>query len=120
MAGPLKEGLELFDAALQADDAVLVAARLDFAALRAQAASESGHVLLRGLVRAGRRAAPQATSRGGGLAEQLAATPPVQREQNLLPRPDYAAALSDLFKCYRGLGLMDLARACQEEARKLL
>jgi NADP-dependent 3-hydroxy acid dehydrogenase YdfG len=79
-----QEGLELFDAALQADDAVLVAARLDFAALRAQAASESGHVLLRGLVRAGRRAAPQATSRGGGLAEQLAATPPVQREQNLL------------------------------------
>jgi serine/threonine-protein kinase len=43
-----------------------------------------------------------------------------QKEQPLLPRADYAAALSDLFKCYRGLGQTDLARACQEEARKLL
>ena len=49
--------------------------------------------------------------------EQLRAT---QKEQNLLARPDYAAALSDLFKCYRGMGQMELARACQEEARKLL
>jgi serine/threonine-protein kinase len=49
--------------------------------------------------------------------EQLRA---VQRQQPLLPRPDYAAALSDLFKCYRGLGLAELATACQEEARKLL
>jgi serine/threonine-protein kinase len=49
--------------------------------------------------------------------EQLRAS---QREQNLLPRPDYAAALSDLFKCYRGLGQMELARACQEEAKRLL
>jgi eukaryotic-like serine/threonine-protein kinase len=43
-----------------------------------------------------------------------------QREQGLLPQADYAAALSDLVKCYRRLGLADLARACQEEARKLL
>jgi serine/threonine-protein kinase len=43
-----------------------------------------------------------------------------QKEQALLPRPDYAAALSDLFKCYRGLGRMDLAQTCQEEARGLL
>jgi tetratricopeptide (TPR) repeat protein len=49
--------------------------------------------------------------------EQLRAT---QKEQSLLPRSDYAAALSDLFKCYRGLGQMQLAQACQEEARKLL
>jgi serine/threonine protein kinase len=49
--------------------------------------------------------------------EQLRLT---QREQPLLAGPDYAAALSDLFKCYRGLGLMDLARACQEEAKQLL
>jgi serine/threonine protein kinase len=49
--------------------------------------------------------------------EQLRAA---QKEQGLLPRADYAAALSDLFKCYRGLGQMELARACQEEARKLL
>jgi serine/threonine-protein kinase len=43
-----------------------------------------------------------------------------QKEQALLPRSDYAAALSDLFKCYRGLGMAELAQACQEEARKLL
>jgi len=49
--------------------------------------------------------------------EQLRAT---QKEQSLLPRPDYAAALSDLYKCYRGLGQMELAQACQEEARRLL
>ena len=28
-----------------------------------------------------------------------------QRERAVLPKPDYAAALSDLCKCYRGLGL---------------
>jgi serine/threonine-protein kinase len=43
-----------------------------------------------------------------------------QKEQALLPRSDYAAALSDLFKCYRGLGMAELAQACQEEARRLL
>ena len=43
-----------------------------------------------------------------------------QKEQGLLSRTDYAAALSDLVKCYRGLGQAELARACQEEARKLL
>ncbi len=43
-----------------------------------------------------------------------------QRQQALLSRPDYAAALSDLVKCYRGLGMAERARACQEEARGLL
>ena len=43
-----------------------------------------------------------------------------QNEQALLSKPDYAAALSDLFKCYRGLGQTELAQACQEEARKLM
>jgi serine/threonine-protein kinase len=43
-----------------------------------------------------------------------------QKEQELLPRADYAAALSDLCKCYRGLGQAELAKACQEEARRLL
>jgi serine/threonine protein kinase len=43
-----------------------------------------------------------------------------QRELNLLSKTDFAAVLSDLFKCYRGLGLQDLARACQEEAKRLL
>jgi serine/threonine-protein kinase len=49
--------------------------------------------------------------------EQLRA---VQQQQPLLPRADYAAALSDLYKCYRGLNQMEPAKACQEEARKLL
>jgi serine/threonine protein kinase len=43
-----------------------------------------------------------------------------QKEQALLPRSDYAAALSDLVKCYRGLGLTELAQECQQEARGLL
>jgi serine/threonine protein kinase len=43
-----------------------------------------------------------------------------QKEQALLSKPDYAAALSDLFKCYRSLGQLEQALACQEEARKLL
>ncbi len=49
--------------------------------------------------------------------EQLRTT---QHERPLLPRPDYAAALSDLVKCYKALGRMELAQACQEEARRLL
>lgn len=49
--------------------------------------------------------------------EQLRAA---QKEQSLLPPADYAAALSDLYKCYRGLGQMELAQACQEEVRRLL
>ena len=43
-----------------------------------------------------------------------------QQEQGLLGRQDYAAALSDLVKCYRGLGRSDLADSCQEEARRVL
>ncbi len=49
--------------------------------------------------------------------EQLRAT---RKEQDLLPRAEYAAALSDLYKCYRQMGQMEAARACQEEARQLL
>ncbi|MCZ7462374.1 type I polyketide synthase [Streptomyces sp. WMMC940] len=90
-----QEGLELFDAALQSDDAVLLAARPDYAALRAQAASEPEPVLLRSLVRAGRRTARHLASRGSGLAERLAAMLPVQREQMLLDlvRREVAAVL---------------------------
>jgi serine/threonine-protein kinase len=49
--------------------------------------------------------------------EQLRAC---QREQPLLAPTDYAAALSDLVKCYRGLDLPQMAEACQDEARRLL
>lgn len=43
-----------------------------------------------------------------------------QREKPLLTKADYAAALSDLFRCYRALGFEELAKACQEEAKGLL
>jgi len=43
-----------------------------------------------------------------------------QRQQPLLARPDYAASLSDLYRCYKRLGMAELAKACQEEARGLL
>jgi serine/threonine protein kinase len=42
------------------------------------------------------------------------------REHAVLVKADYAAVLSDLHRCYRALGLEDLARACQEEARGLM
>jgi serine/threonine protein kinase len=44
----------------------------------------------------------------------------VQRQQPLLTKADYAAALSDLYRCYRGLSLEALAKTCQEEAHRLL
>jgi tetratricopeptide (TPR) repeat protein len=44
----------------------------------------------------------------------------VQRQQPLLAKADYAAVLSDLYRCYRGLGLEELAKACQEQMRELL
>ncbi len=44
----------------------------------------------------------------------------LQGEKPRLPRDEFAAALSELCRCYRGLGLPDLAADCQEEARRLL
>jgi serine/threonine-protein kinase len=55
-----------------------------------------------------------------GARECLEQLRTIQKEQQLLPRQEYAGALSDLCKCYRGLGLGELAQACQEEARRLL
>jgi serine/threonine protein kinase len=43
-----------------------------------------------------------------------------QRERELLPKADYAAALSDLYRCCRALGLEEQAKACQDEAKRLL
>ncbi|MFI6298519.1 SDR family NAD(P)-dependent oxidoreductase [Nonomuraea sp. NPDC050790] len=68
------QGLELFDAALAADEAVVVAVRWDTSGLRARAENDDLPALLRGLVRAPRRTASTATG-GGGLAERLAALP---------------------------------------------
>jgi hypothetical protein len=43
-----------------------------------------------------------------------------QQEQHLLDRGEHAAALSDLVRCYRGLGNQELAAERQDEARRVL
>ncbi|WP_421106309.1 type I polyketide synthase [Streptomyces sp. NEAU-S77] len=67
------EGLELFDAASGADEALLVPMRLDLAAVRAEAAS-SGVVapLMRGLVRVPARRTAEGSAASGALAQRLA------------------------------------------------
>jgi serine/threonine-protein kinase len=42
-----------------------------------------------------------------------------QQEQGLLSRLEFAAVLTDLLKCHRGLGLDELAARCQEEVKQL-
>jgi serine/threonine-protein kinase len=54
---------------------------------------------------------------GRDCLEQLRAA---QKEQAVLSRQEYAAALSDLAKCYQGLGYDHLAEACQKEVGSLL
>ncbi|WP_329587489.1 SDR family NAD(P)-dependent oxidoreductase [Kitasatospora sp. NBC_01250] len=84
---PAAQGLELFDAALAAEDALVVPMRLDVAAVRAR--TDGVPTLLRGLVRgATRRAAGSAaTSRAdaqSGWRERLAPLPDADRDQLLL------------------------------------
>nr|AXL05508.1 beta-ketoacyl synthase [uncultured bacterium] len=81
------EGMDLFDAAIGADHALLVPARLDLRVVRADAAA-GGAVphMLRGLVRAGRQ---QARARGAGdtrgeLSERLAGRTPADQLTLLL------------------------------------
>ncbi|MEV6554060.1 type I polyketide synthase, partial [Streptomyces sp. NPDC051597] len=61
-----EEGLALFDAGLRSSEALLLPARLDFAALRAEAAAGRTTPLLRSLVRLPRRTVQQA----GAVAEE--------------------------------------------------
>ncbi|MFF9086055.1 type I polyketide synthase [Streptomyces sp. NPDC014991] len=81
-----EEGMELFDAALGSDHTLLVPARLDLRGLRADAtAGATVPPLLRGLVRAGRRAARGAGHEGrDGLAGRLAGLAEAEREALLL------------------------------------
>ncbi|MFD9606908.1 SDR family NAD(P)-dependent oxidoreductase [Streptomyces sp. NPDC059970] len=82
-----EEGLALFDLATASDDALLLPVRLDFAALRAQAAAGALPPLMRKLVRA---AAPRAadtdgTGTGGvGLAQRLAGLSEEDRDRVVL------------------------------------
>jgi serine/threonine protein kinase len=69
------------------------------------------------------RALGQAYLGSGDLAaarECLEQLRNAQREQAVLTKADFAGALSDLYKVYRALGQEELAKACQEEARKLI
>jgi hypothetical protein len=69
------------------------------------------------------RALGQAYLGSGELAqarECLEQLRSAQRERPLLSRQDYAAALTDLFRCYKALDMPELAKVCQEEAKKLV
>jgi acyl transferase domain-containing protein/NADPH:quinone reductase-like Zn-dependent oxidoreductase/acyl carrier protein len=75
------EGLELFDAALGIDAALVIPARLDLAGLRAYARTGPVPPLLRGLVHA---PAQRARARGALLAPRLATIPPSEHERTVL------------------------------------
>jgi polyene macrolide polyketide synthase len=76
-----ERGLELFDAALQTGEALVFAAPLDLAALRAQARVGALPSVLAGLAPEPQR---RAAGQGGTLAGQLGATPEGEREGVLL------------------------------------
>uniref|UniRef100_UPI00055B089D type I polyketide synthase n=1 Tax=Streptomyces sp. NRRL S-1022 TaxID=1463880 RepID=UPI00055B089D len=79
------QGMELLDAALPADEALVLPVKLDLRALRADAALGAGVApLLRGLVRTGRKAARAGAGDSGGLARKLAALSPAEQETLLL------------------------------------
>ncbi|MFH7600538.1 type I polyketide synthase, partial [Streptomyces racemochromogenes] len=92
------EGMELFDASIGAGQALLVPARLDLRAVRADAAAGGGvpH-MLRGLVKAGRQQAHTAAAADEGrqLHDRLAALPAPERKKLLLDlvRTQVAAVL---------------------------
>ncbi|MEU4924884.1 type I polyketide synthase, partial [Streptomyces parvus] len=90
-----EEGLEVFDRAWRDPAPVLVAAKLDFMTLQAQAAAGSVHSLLRGLITTRRQTTQPQRPAGPRLAEQLAATSPARQEEFLLDvvRREVAATL---------------------------
>jgi NAD(P)-dependent dehydrogenase (short-subunit alcohol dehydrogenase family)/acyl carrier protein len=74
-------GLACFDAALRADDALLVAARLDFGALRDQARAGSMPPLLRGLIRQPRRPAQARPADSVSYPGRLAGLAPADQQR---------------------------------------
>ncbi|MEV5960065.1 beta-ketoacyl reductase, partial [Streptomyces sp. NPDC051987] len=80
-----EEGLRLFDASLRTSDAVLVAARFDFATLRTRTGRDGVPALLRALVRPARRAAQAAGEPAAeSFVERLAALPEEERREAVL------------------------------------
>jgi NAD(P)-dependent dehydrogenase (short-subunit alcohol dehydrogenase family)/acyl carrier protein len=88
-----EEGLALFDLALAMDEAVLVPARVDFAALRAQAESGELPPLYQALTRVAVRKRPAAD--GENLARRLAGKSEAERREAVLDlvRAEIAAVL---------------------------
>ncbi|WP_371504275.1 type I polyketide synthase [Allokutzneria sp. NRRL B-24872] len=79
------QGLSLFDTALGLGEGVVIPMRLDMNSLRANAASGSAPLLLRGLVKVpARRAAKARAASGGGLAQKLASLSEDQRLSTVL------------------------------------
>ncbi|MEU8685217.1 type I polyketide synthase [Streptomyces sp. NPDC048611] len=82
---PLDEGLELFDAVRGLDEGHVVAARLDGAEIRAQAAAGALPPLLRGLVRTpARPMARDEPAEASALRHRLAAMTDAERDETLL------------------------------------
>ncbi|OLE25444.1 MAG: hypothetical protein AUG49_10780 [Catenulispora sp. 13_1_20CM_3_70_7] len=101
-----EQGMALLDAAADRDEPLLLPVRLDFAALRAQAAGDGLPALLRALVRAPVRRADRAAAGGADglpLARRLAGLSPQAREELLLDLVRTHAAL------VLGLGSPELA-----------
>ncbi|GAA1069910.1 hypothetical protein GCM10009665_77660 [Kitasatospora nipponensis] len=102
-----EQALALFDAALQAPDALVAAARLDPAAAPADRLSP----LLRGLVRARPARATAAADVAAALLRRLAGKPAAERERVLLTlvRTEAAAVLGhpDASAIRPGIGFMD-------------
>jgi acyl transferase domain-containing protein/acyl carrier protein len=108
-------GLALFDAALDSEQALVLAAALDLRELRAQARTGVLPAMLSGLVRAPRRGSAE---QGGSLAGRLAAAPEAEREGvalNLV-RTEVAAVLGypspeavDEHRAFKELGFDSLA-----------
>ncbi|MFF2411950.1 SDR family NAD(P)-dependent oxidoreductase, partial [Streptomyces sp. NPDC058092] len=109
-----EQGLELYDAALRLDSAVLVPVRLEQSALRDQARSGLLPALLRGLVRIPAR---RTQTTDGSLAQRLAETAEADRPRLVLElvRAQAAAALGhasaetvDPGRAFKDLGLDSL------------
>ncbi len=104
-----QEGLALFDAAPETDLALVLPARLDTAALRAQARAGTLPALLRGLVRVVARRS--AAGVGGSLARRLAGVGEGEREGLVLElvRVEVAGVLG-----YASGGAVDVGRTFRE------
>ncbi|GHF08241.1 polyketide synthase [Streptomyces fumanus] len=92
LALSVPEGMELFDAALRTPAAVLVPARMDFAALRELAGTGTLPALLASLVRAPRRAVDNTAAGTGDLTGHLARATAGQRQKILLDLVQQEAA----------------------------